>query len=838
MKKHYSLFGIILFTFSSLSGQILNDKYSLANSCYSVTYKHKKKTKDFIFKDVDSKYYLKPAALGEYMLYGKNNKILTRKESFLWYTLTFDDSKNADDGSIWIPEPSSNNKFRLKNKRFGNYLGRNFLGFTGNAKKKNAIELEFFDNENCAIFPEASVSAEQSGTLKGLNSNGTVWGMADIHLHLFGNESYGGYFNHGAPFSPYGIEQALDNCNTSHGDSGLFDIYASVTGSQQNPLEHNTNGYPTFDYWPSHIDFNHQKGYYQWLNRARLGGLRLITTLSVQNEVLNKVYNELAKQLKPILFDTLDDPKDIYDSMEAHNIMVEKATQLMNYVDAQEGGPGKGWFRIVHTPAEARNVIAQGKLAVVMGMELEAPFNCIKTRDGASNCTREYIEEQLDKYENKGISHIFLNHHWDNDFGGARQFEKFLELSNIAFNDHVFEWEAADHGAEGIFNVHKPLVAENLGDINDLVLDVIRVLFNVNALPAQLPDSETGNYRNTKGLNTLGKVFIEECMQRGIMIDFGHSSKAAVEDAYELLDQYDYPPLFTHSASFNSMKHVLQRNGVLSPMFKANGFEGHTYPCEFPISSDFIELVKVGNEVNLENKENHVGIPFTSDLFAGTQHMNGPRFNNQTNPCNRAQSNPVSYPFTSHDGAVTFNRQQTGERIFDINSDGLVHLGLLPDLIQDIKNQGYTNKDVDILFNGAEEYLRLWERSIEASKRVKDSNLKVTPLEKSPKKTENTTASSEFSKNRDTVNEEENNETFIYPTLIENTFNIKTEKPTILEVSIYDIQGKVYYQKTIHYNNISPKSIDNLGTITSGVLFIKIKDLKSLKNVIYKVIKK
>ena len=47
-----------------------------------------------------------------------------------------------------------------------------------------------------------------------------------------------------------------------------------------------------------------------------------------------------------------------------------------DYVDAQHGGPGKGWYRIVTTPDQARSVINAGKLAVVMGIETSVPFDC------------------------------------------------------------------------------------------------------------------------------------------------------------------------------------------------------------------------------------------------------------------------------------------------------------------------------------------------------------------------------------------------------------------------------------------------------------------------------
>ena len=44
----------------------------------------------------------------------------------------------------------------------------------------------------------------------------------------------------------------------------------------------------------------------------------------------------------------------------------EEVYALERYIDAQSGGPGEGWLRIVTTPEEARQVIAEGKLAVTM----------------------------------------------------------------------------------------------------------------------------------------------------------------------------------------------------------------------------------------------------------------------------------------------------------------------------------------------------------------------------------------------------------------------------------------------------------------------------------------
>ena len=49
-------------------------------------------------------------------------------------------------------------------------------------------------------------------------------------------------------------------------------------------------------------------------------------------------------------------------------------------------------------------------------------------------------------------------------------------------------------------------------------------------------------------------------------------------------------------------------------------------------------------------------------------------------------------------------------RDFDINIDGMAHYGLLPDMLQDLRNCGLKIEDFEPLFRGAEDYVRMWEK--------------------------------------------------------------------------------------------------------------------------------
>ncbi len=63
--------------------------------------------------------------------------------------------------------------------------------------------------------------------------------------------------------------------------------------------------------------------------------------------------------------------------------------------------------------------------------------------------------------------------------------------------------------------------------------------------------------------------------------------------------------------------------------------------------------------------------------------MNG--FGSQGLPRGEDVENPVDYPFKSFDGSTTLDRQTSGQRVFDINVDGVAHYGLYPDWIEDLR---------------------------------------------------------------------------------------------------------------------------------------------------------
>ena len=148
-----------------------------------------------------------------------------------------------------------------------------------------------------------------------------LWGFADLHAHLMAHLAFGGRAFWGEPYDPEhpgpeGMEHALASCEPIHG--GLIDVnpeFGHPAGG----------GWPDFIVWPRFTTLVHQQAYIDWIYRAYQGGLRLITCLAVNNELLA----------------TKSDPDLPTDDKSAIERQVVAMKEMVAFVEAQSGGPGQ-----------------------------------------------------------------------------------------------------------------------------------------------------------------------------------------------------------------------------------------------------------------------------------------------------------------------------------------------------------------------------------------------------------------------------------------------------------------------------------------------------------------
>ena len=161
-----------------------------------------------------------------------------------------------------------------------------------------------------------------------------VRGYVDPHVHGQTHEFLGGRVICSPPFHKYGAPAALVDCP----DHQLADGRGarSRTSSPATPRQgHDPVGWPTFSYWPNPHSLTHQQVYYKWLERSWRAGLRIHTSLLTENHILCTVY-----PLK----------KNSCDDRDAVRLQAQDMRAMQDYIDAQYGGPGRGWYRIVTGP--------------------------------------------------------------------------------------------------------------------------------------------------------------------------------------------------------------------------------------------------------------------------------------------------------------------------------------------------------------------------------------------------------------------------------------------------------------------------------------------------------
>lgn len=531
-------------------------------------------------------------------------------------------------------------------------------------------QFAFVPATGCQEFPEAELNA--TGTpFSGTNPDGTVFGYAETHMHLGGTELFGGRLGYGKPFHKFGIEHALGDCAENHGPTGDLALVDVVVNPNQGPPAHDTVGWPTFADWPSYGGQIHHQTYHMWLKRAWMGGLRLMVNHLVANEGLCLLWPLKGTDC---------------NEMETLELQRQQAFALEDYIDAQAGGPGKGFFRIVTSSGQAREVIERGQMAVVLGTENEKIFDCGEFLD-RPDCSQESIERDLADWYDRGIRAIFPVHLVDNAFSGSRINEDpalnvLYSLANTVDTGHPY----ATVGCEGPDNLAPGEATLESRSIFDTVL-----LLFTNPPPAP---PLTGCQRNARGLTPLGAFFVNRLIDYGVWIETDHIGVLGRNGILDIAMQRGAPVFSGHtgevSAQVRDSDRILQSGGIISQLPDST-------------STDAIAFINdlVALHTELFGNADSVASGLGSDI-------NGLHI--QARPREDVGEKPLVYPFTSFDGQVRFDRQVSGQRVYDMNTDGVAHYGLLPDYLADMQLQPGGERALQVIFRSAEAYLQRWQR--------------------------------------------------------------------------------------------------------------------------------
>ncbi|MDX6667251.1 MAG: hypothetical protein QOK04_631, partial [Solirubrobacteraceae bacterium] len=343
--------------------------------------------------------YFKPTALGTYMVQDPDGKLVSVGDGAAIVR-----GSAPGPAAEWAPARAGRDLFALHSTANGRWLAVDTSTRTVDttAVANSRAGFRFTIQRGCRPYPEAPVGA--SGHVpKGVNRDRTVYGYADPHLHITADMRAGGLVVSGEGFDRFGITEALGHDADVHGPDGSLDATGNLLRSGNPVGTHNTDGWPTFAGWPTFSTYTHQQVYYTWLQRAWMAGLRLVTAQLVEDQPLCDI-----------------EPRRSHSCDETATILLEaqRLRAMQDYVDAQSGGPGQGWLRLVYDPKHARRAIEQGKLAVLIGVEASNPFGCSEYLD-QPQCGRADIDRGIALYHRLGIRSMFIAHWVDNAFAGA-----------------------------------------------------------------------------------------------------------------------------------------------------------------------------------------------------------------------------------------------------------------------------------------------------------------------------------------------------------------------------------------------------------------------------------
>ncbi|WP_420426471.1 hypothetical protein [Algiphilus sp.] len=610
--------------------------------------------------------------------------------------------EEANDLAVWNLLPASDGRFSLTNAVTGQRLAaaQGVVALTNATTAGVETAFRLRPVAECDAYPEVSLNAElldaRGPALRlaevPLYSEGPgaaeideddVFGFIDAHSHITAYEFIGGRVNYGDPFHKFGVDHALHDCAVNHGPQGTLGVVETVT-STGTPT-HETRGWPDFPFWPRHNSLQHHQSYYRWIERAYMGGLRLLVNHYTGNEILC--------QLNP-------QKQNACDFEENWRLQHQRILEMQDYIDAQNGGPGEGWFRIVDDPAQARAVIADGKLAVVLGIEISKLFNCGEFL-GVAECSREELVQRLDAAYDLGVRHIFPIHKFDNAFGGVVPDEALgigtiLYAGNLAETGTPLLFEACPENFQDD-STQSPDSANPLGIIDQLLLQLEYINGQASQglpVPPLVPVSENG-LCNQQGITELGVFLTQELMRRNMIIEVDHSARSVIDRILEIAEDNGYPGV-TSSHDWLFSEELLDRlvagGGTISRFASSR--------------ETWVDKILKAEERPAKNR---VAAMVTTGLASDVNGI-------ASLPGNSGAADTPLYPFVSVDGRVRFDVQKTGDRAFGLyDGRGVAHYGLYPDQIADMQRftEGKSRQEIEqalrSLFSSTEAYLRLWE---------------------------------------------------------------------------------------------------------------------------------
>lgn len=485
-------------------------------------------------------------------------------------------------------------------------------------------------------------------------------GFVDLHVHPLTEQAFGGAWLHGSVFGDEALAMAGCDGGHDHARAGLGWLDALIgrlPGSPGDTGAHpqRTKGYPSYDGWPRWDTIAHQQAWWGHLKKAHEAGLSLMVASAVNFEPLCELMPE-------------ENRKYACDDFET----VLRQLYSLRALAARHAS----WMEIAYSPADARRIISEKKLAIVLSVEASFAF------EGPD------WEYKFRRYVDAGARTFQIVHQLDNQMGGSARHNpmfRFLQwLLDVKRTPGIAAWASPRRGFQ-----------------------------------------YDGEKNNIRGLSPPGKALVKQMMQEGFPVDIAHLSLQGVRDVQALSREAKGFPFYVSHGHFRDMMddgkfstwEKSSPRWVLEAIRDSGGMFGlrtgpektrayvPTVGGKNPVPNDcggstrsFAQTYQYGVR--------EVGVPvaLATDLNGFIQQLR-PRFGNPEETCGAT-------PVTAAEKALS-QKAQTRPLGRSFDQTGLGHIGQAGDVWEELKNFGV---DVSAAWTTTEQYLRMWEKAQALSK--------------------------------------------------------------------------------------------------------------------------
>ncbi len=438
------------------------------------------------------------------------------------------------------------------------------------------INVDYFRFTNNVI-PSITLTDPATGTTYEVDIDAPVWGFADTHAHPANNLGFGKRLIIGKANAPLSETYSNTLCYNIHTTAG--------NGILNTPFIGGADVHKFMDGWPNFIDFpkfdskTHNQQNVDFLKRAWQGGLRLFSALAVNNMFLPSITLGPGNDGSP------------YDD---ESTILQQIQEIKNMAISQSS-----WMEIAYTPKDARRIILQGKLAMVLGVEMDNfgnfktstfnwdddvnPANAKLVTLNETNA-EQLLENKLNQYFNLGIRQVTPMHYISGVFGGAAIFRAEIAMIQFAFNNNISVVSGV--GKKIPYSLHddyslKMILAGELPSTFLTKINGLGALGNINAL----------------GMTNIGTKLMNKFMDRGFIMDSEHMGYEMKEMLFAIAAQRNYPIMSSHTdpagLNFNWINNPVSFSGT--PEFRMQNFGTsniRNIATEFNLADEHYEKIK------------------------------------------------------------------------------------------------------------------------------------------------------------------------------------------------------------------------------------------------------